>query len=168
MKHAILGAGAVGGLVGTALSSLGEDVTVVVRPEKLPSHPGNLVLERVSVSGSLTAPAKAVATLTEPVDVLWIATKTYQLLTALEAVQVLPGRVVPLLNGVDHVAVLRARFGQERVVPGTIAVEAERIAPGRFIQRSPFVRLNLAVSGERLLGAIIGQLSNLGFTCKFI
>ena len=36
MKHAILGAGAIGGLVGTVLSSLGEEVTVVVRPEKLP------------------------------------------------------------------------------------------------------------------------------------
>ena len=35
MDHAILGAGAIGGLVGTALASLGEDVTLIVRPEKL-------------------------------------------------------------------------------------------------------------------------------------
>jgi len=35
MRHAILGAGAIGGLVGTVLGSLGEDVTVIVRPEKL-------------------------------------------------------------------------------------------------------------------------------------
>ncbi len=46
MKHAILGAGAIGGLVGTVLASLGEDVTVVVRPEKLASYPANLTLER--------------------------------------------------------------------------------------------------------------------------
>jgi 2-dehydropantoate 2-reductase len=166
MKHAILGAGAIGGLVGTVLSSLGEDVTVVVRPEKLSSYPANLTLERPS--GSLTAPAKAIASLTEAVDVLWIATKTYQLQAALEAAQVSPGCVVPLLNGVDHVAVLRERFGRERVVPGTIAVEAEKIAPGRFIQRSPFVLLNLASSGKPLLGAIIGQLGNHGFNCQFI
>jgi 2-dehydropantoate 2-reductase len=76
--------------------------------------------------------------------------------------------VIPLLNGVDHIAVLRARFGQERVVPATIAVEAERTAPGRFIQRSPFVRLNIAGSGEPLLGAIVKRLGNLGFTCQFI
>src|SRR5208282_890588 len=166
MRHAILGAGAIGGLVGTVLASLGENVTVVVRAEKLPSYPGSLVLERPS--GSLTAPAKAVASLTEAVDVLWIATKTYQLQAALEAVQLAPGCVVPLLNGVDHVAVLRTQFGRERVVPGTIAVEAERTAPGRFIQRSPFVLLNLASSGESLLGAIIGQLGNHGFNCQFI
>ncbi|HKM47684.1 MAG TPA: ketopantoate reductase family protein [Terriglobales bacterium] len=166
MKHAILGAGAIGGLVGAVLSSLGEDVKVIVRPEKLPGYPQSLVLERPS--GSLTAPAKAVASLTTPVDVLWIATKTYQLQAALEAVQLAPGWLLPLLNGVDHVAVLRARFGRDRVVPATIAVEAERTAPGRFIQRSPFVLLNLASSGEPLLGTIIGQMGKLGFTCQFI
>jgi 2-dehydropantoate 2-reductase len=79
-----------------------------------------------------------------------------------------PAHVVPLLNGVDHVAVLRARFGSERVAPATISVEAERTAPGRFIQRSPFVRFNLAAALEPLLGGIIGRLGNLGFTCQFI
>jgi 2-dehydropantoate 2-reductase len=166
MKHAILGAGAIGGLVGTALSSLGEEVTVVVRPEKLATYPANLTLERPS--GPLTASAKAITTLTEPVDVLWIATKTYQLQSALEAVQTSPRCVVPLLNGVDHVEVLRARFRSECIVPGTIAVEAEKIAPGRFIQRSPFVLLNLASSGEAMLGAIAERLGTLGFTCKFL
>jgi 2-dehydropantoate 2-reductase len=148
------------------LASLGEDVTVVVRAEKLAGYPANLSLERPS--GSLTAAARAVAALTEPVDVLWIATKTYQLEDALTAVKALPGCTVPLLNGVDHVAVLRTRFGPEHVIPGTIAVEAERIAPGRFIQRSPFVRFNLAASGEPLFGAIVARLGELGFTCKFI
>ncbi|MBZ5616200.1 MAG: 2-dehydropantoate 2-reductase [Acidobacteriia bacterium] len=166
MKHAILGAGAVGGLVGTVLSSLGEEVTVVVRPEKLPDYPANLLLERPS--GSITAPAKPVTALSKAVDVLWIATKTYQLQTALETVRTLPGCMVPLLNGVDHVAVLRARFGRERVAPATISVEAERTTPGRFIQRSPFVRFNLTASLEPLLGGIIGQLGNLGFSCQFI
>ncbi len=166
MKHAILGAGAIGGLVGAVLASLGEEVTVVVRPEKLASYPANLLLERPS--GSIAAPAKAVTALTEAVDVLWIATKTYQLQAALEAVRVSPAHVVPLLNGVDHVAVLRARFGSERVAPATIAVEAERISPGRFIQRSPFVRFNLAASLQPLLGGIVAQLGNLSFTCQFI
>jgi 2-dehydropantoate 2-reductase len=168
MKHAILGAGAIGGLIGTVLASVGEEVTVVVRPEKLASYPADLTLERPSGSASITAPAKSVSSLTEPVDVLWIATKTYQLETALQTVQASPRCVTPLLNGVDHVAALRARFGNERVVPATIAVEAEKLAPGRFIQRSPFVRLNLASSGEALLGPIVRQFTNLGFTCQFI
>jgi len=166
MEHAILGAGAIGGLVGTAVASLGEDVTVLVRPEKLPGYPANLSVERLS--GAITAPAKAAATLTKPVDVLWITTKTYQLEIALRAVQSLPRCIVPLLNGVDHVEVLRAHFGRDRVLPATIAVEAERVGPGRFMQRSPFVNLNLAASGEPLMGAIVARLRDLGFTCGFI
>ncbi len=166
MEHAVLGAGAIGGLVGTALASLGEGVTVLVRPERLPGYPANLSVERPS--GAITAPAKVAATLPNPVDVLWIATKTYQLRTALQAVQSLPRCIVPLLNGVDHVEVLRAHFGRDRVLPATIAVEAERIAPGRFVQRSPFVNLNLPASGEQVLGAIVARLRDLEFTCRFI
>jgi 2-dehydropantoate 2-reductase len=166
MRHAILGAGAIGGLVGTVLGSLGEDITVIVRPERLAGYPGGLSLERPS--GTITAPAKAVARLTQPVDVLWIATKTYQLQAALEAVEAAPGTVVPLLNGIDHVAALRSRFGHDHVVPATIAVEAERLAPGRFVQRSPFVRFNLGAGLEPLLGPMVVRLTNLGFTCQLI
>ena len=166
MEHAVLGAGAIGGLIGTAMASLGEGVTVLVRPERLPGYPANLSVERPS--GVITAPAKVATTLPNPVDLLWIATKTYQLKTALQAVQSLPRYIVPLLNGVDHVEILRAHFGRDRVVPATIAVEAERIAPGRFVQRSPFVNLNLAASGEQVLGAIAARLRDLEFTCKFI
>jgi 2-dehydropantoate 2-reductase len=166
MEHAVLGAGAIGGLVGTALASLGEGVTLLVRPERLPGYPANLSVERPS--GAITAPAKVAATLANPVDVLWIATKTYQLKMALQAVQSLPRCIVPLLNGVDHVEVLRAYFGRDRVLPATVAVEAERIAPGRFVQRSPFVNLNLAASGEQVLGVLVARLRDLEFTCKFI
>jgi 2-dehydropantoate 2-reductase len=166
MRHAILGAGAIGGLVGTVLGSLGEDVTVIVRPEKLAGYPDKLSLERPS--GTLTAPAQAVARLKQPVDMLWIATKTYQLHDALEQVESAPNAVVPLLNGVDHIATLRSHYGHDHVIPATIAVEAERLAPGYFLQRSPFVRFNLAASAEPLLGAIVTRLIALGFTCQFV
>jgi 2-dehydropantoate 2-reductase len=166
MEHAVLGAGAIGGLVGTAVASLGESVTLLVRSERLPGYPANVSVERPS--GAITAAAKVAATLANPIDVLWIATKTYQLKMALQAVHSLPRCIVPLLNGVDHVEVLRAHFGHDRVLPATVAVEAERIAPGRFAQRSPFVNLNLAASGEQVLGGIVARLRDLEFTCKFI
>ena len=168
MEHAILGAGAIGGLVGTMVASLGESVTLLVRAERLPGYPADLSVERPSGAVAITGPAKVATTLLNPVDVLWITTKTYQLETALRAVRSLPRCIVPLLNGVDHVEVLRAHFGRDRVLPGTIAVEAERIAPGRFVQRSPFVNLNLVAGGEQVLGAIVARLRDLGFTCRFI
>ena len=165
MKHAILGAGAIGGLVGTALASLGEEVIMIVRPGKLAGYPPILTLERPSET--LTAAARSVAELTEPVDALWISTKTYHLETALATIEVAPAKIVPLLNGIDHIAMLRQRFGQGRVVPATIAVEAERTALGHFVQRTP-VRLGLAATGEALLKHTVAGLESLGFTCRFV
>jgi 2-dehydropantoate 2-reductase len=165
MDHAILGVGAVGGLMGTALATLGERVTLVVRPESLASYPRNVMLSRAH--DSMVAPAETTATLSAPIDVLWVATKAYQLHSALDAVRVLPKCVVPLLDGLDHIETLRARFGDARVVPGSIAVEAEKIAPGEFLQRSSFLRLSLAAGGKASLGQIVTRLGELGFTSNF-
>jgi 2-dehydropantoate 2-reductase len=152
--------------MGTALASLGEDVTLILRPATLPGYPETLVLERPS-SGALNGKAKAVDKLAAPVDVLWVATKTYQLEAALSVVDAAPKMIVPLLNGVDHVAVLRQRFAAERVIAATISVEAVQLGPGRFAHRSP-VRLSLAAAGEPVLGDIVRQLEGLGFFCRFI
>ncbi len=165
MKHAVLGVGAIGGLMGVALEFIGEQVTLVVRAEKLPTYPRQLSLEQPT--RTIPAAARPVSKLTEAVDVLWIATKTYQLEAALASVEAIPRTVVPLLNGVDHVAMLRSHFGDNRVVPATIAVGADRPEEGRFVQGSP-VRLNVAGSGEKLLGAVLGSLQEkLGFLCRF-
>lgn len=166
MKHAVLGAGAIGGLIGTTLAALGEDVTMIVRPEKLASFPDRLTLEQPN--REVTGPVVAASKLAQAVNVLWIATKTYQLQAALDAINAEPGIVVPLLNGVDHVAVLRARFGADRVVPATIAVGADRLAEGHFRQGSA-VRLNLAEAGKPLLEDVLRRLQDrFGFVCGFI
>jgi 2-dehydropantoate 2-reductase len=165
MKHAVLGAGAIGGLMATALAAIGEDVTLIVRRHKLHSHPERLTLERPA--GTIAASVRVAAKLTQPVDVLWIATKAHDLASALEAVEAIPGIVVPLLNGTDHVPVLHTRFGNQHVVPGTIAVEAERLAEGHFAQRSG-VRLSVAVEGEPVLREVLARLQEqLGFVCQF-
>jgi 2-dehydropantoate 2-reductase len=69
---------------------------------------------------------------------------------------------------VEHVEALRARFGGERVLPATIAVEAEKLSPGCFVQRSPFVNLNLSAAAQPLLDTIVTGLCDLQFTCKFV
>ncbi len=146
--HAILGAGGVGGFVGAVLAFAGARVIVLLRPESFPGYPHALTLE--SPLGNLSAPVVPALTLEEPVDVLWVTPKATQLGASLGAVPD-PGlvrMVVPLLNGVDHVALLRSRFTPERVVPGTIACEVERVAPGRIVHRSSFARLAFAAAGE--------------------
>jgi 2-dehydropantoate 2-reductase len=165
MKHAILGAGAIGGMLGTALASLGHEVILVVRPLKAASYPKELVLERPN--GTLTAKARAVPELTERTDVLWIATKTYQLDDALTSIVEVPPAILPLLNGIDHMADLRSRYGDDHVIAATIAVEAERTSDSHFAQRSP-VRLNISSGGESLLSDTAQELRDLGFLVSFI
>ena len=166
MKHAILGAGAIGGLMATALGYIGEDVALIVRPEKLPGYPQTLTLHQPE--RTVTAAAHPIAQLTEPVDALWIATKTYQLESALQPIVATPRAVLPLLNGTDHVALLRSHFGIDRVIPATIAVGADRKAEGEFVQGN-IVRLHVAARGEALLGKVLASLQErLGFICAFI
>jgi 2-dehydropantoate 2-reductase len=168
VKHAILGAGGVGGLIGAALAHQGDQVTLLLRPETLARHPRYLRLE--GPSGYVEAPVRIDAELREPVDVLWVTVKAYQLVAALRAVPRNGSRivtVVPLLNGIDHVALLRRSFNQESVVPGTIAVESERVAPGHIIQRSPFARLAFSATGERRLEGLATRLRHVGFSCEF-
>ncbi len=177
MEHTILGAGAIGGLLGTALASLGHNVNLIVRREKLSGYPRELILERPPETIRAAVDRQSdifgatgvtlITELSQPTEVLWIATKTYQLEDALDLIKAKPRTIVPLLNGVDHIAVLRSRYGQDRVVPATIAVEADRIADGHFVQRSP-VRLNLSATGEAVLGDTAQELRDLGFLCSFI
>src|SRR5271170_679773 len=167
MRHAILGAGGVGGLVGACLAHAGASVTLVVRSEALENYPKQLRLE--SPFGNFTVDV-AVAAEVLAVDVLWIAVKATQLEPALAAFKNADAvrAIVPLLNGIDHVALLRSKYGAERVIPATIAVESERVAPGHIVQRSPFARLNVSSAGRALLGATVDHLQQMGFECRFV
>ena len=53
--------------------------------------------------------------------------------------------MLPLLNGLDHLAVLRERFGAgTTVLAGTIRVEADRPEPGVVVHTSPFLLVEMA------------------------
>jgi 2-dehydropantoate 2-reductase len=94
--------------------------------------------------GDFVAHPGATACLTEPVDVLIVATKAAGLRDALERVQAPANLILPLLNGLDHLAVLRERFGEDAVVAGTIRVEADRPEPGVVVHTSQFLRVDMA------------------------
>ena len=167
MKHAILGAGGVGGLIAACLAHAGDPVALVVRRDAVARYPKQLRLE--SAFGNFSVDV-AIAAEAPPVDVLWLTVKATQLDGALGAIEDFNGikAIVPLLNGIDHIALLRSKYGAKRVIPATIAVESERIAPGHIIHRSPFARLNVLSSGKTLLGGTIDELQKIGFTCGYI
>ena len=88
------------------------------------------------------------------VDVVWITPKSTELEAALAlapADAVKAARVIPLMNGVDHMAVLRARF--ERVLAGSIRVASVRGADGRILQPSAFIKMDLAGDGAHAVAA---------------
>jgi 2-dehydropantoate 2-reductase len=167
LRHAILGAGGVGGLIGACLAHAGDSVTLVVRPESVDQYPKKLNLE--SPFGNFEVDVAVVAEV-PPVDVVWLTVKATQLESALIALKNFePIRaIVPLLNGIDHVPLLSAKYGADRVIPATIAVETERVSAGHIVHRSPFARLNVLSAGRGLLGATLDKLQQIGFTCRFI
>ena len=107
LKHAILGAGGVGGLIGACLARSGDSVTMVLRPESLAKYPEQLQLE--SAFGNFSVPVARAAEVPSA-DVLWITVKATQLDKALASFTKPDSvkAIVPLLNGIDHLAVLRA------------------------------------------------------------
>ena len=163
----MLGVGGVGGLMGACLARLGDPVTLVVRRESLASYPEQLKLE--SPFGNFSVPVGRSAEV-PPVDVLWIAVKATQLTDSLAALTHPESvkAIVPLLNGINHLDLLRSKYGYDRVIAATIAVESERVAPGYIIHRSPFARLNVSSAGRALLASTLDQLQKMGFECRFI
>ncbi len=142
-RIAILGPGGVGGFLAGALDRAGEDVTIVAREETAEALARDGLEVRSVRLGEFDAKPRAVARLTDDVDVLVVATKSTGLEEALDRVIGEPGLVVPLLNGLDHLDLLRARYGP-RAVAGTIRIEGTRVATGVIEQTSPFLRIDLA------------------------
>ena len=143
-RVAVIGPGGVGGLVAAALARAGEDVRVVARAETAARIAERGIEVRSVVLGDFTAPVAAVERLEEDADVTVIATKAATLRDAMDRVAADPGLVLPLLNGLDHVAVLRERFGDPAVVAATIRVESDRPEPGIVVQTSPFLWIEMA------------------------
>jgi 2-dehydropantoate 2-reductase len=167
LRHAILGAGGVGGLIGACLARSGAPVSLVVRPESLAKYPEKLQLE--SPFGNFSVPVARAAEV-PACDVLWITVKATQVDSALAALTRPESvrAIVPLLNGIDHLAMLRSKYGADRVIAATIAVETERVRPGQIVHRSSFARLNVSSAGRDLLGGTVEALQSQGFECKFI
>ena len=144
MQHAILGVGGIGGLIGGALARAGADVVLIMRPETLAGYGGRLAVESV-VLGDFEVEVPAAAQLDRTVDVLWVTPKAPALESALALAppeQVGEAVVIPFLNGVDHVALLRERYAN--VVAGAIRVESERAATAHIRQLSPFLLVDLS------------------------
>ncbi|MDQ6805476.1 MAG: 2-dehydropantoate 2-reductase [Actinomycetota bacterium] len=147
---AVLGPGGVGGFIAAALARADDDVVVVAQEPAAQTIAREGIEVRSVRLGDFTARPRALSSLEEPAEVLIVATKASGLREALTRIGAPPGLVVPLLNGLDHLEVLRAHFGPGRVAAGAIRIESDRAAPGRIVHTSPFLRVDLAADDAAL------------------
>ena len=159
MKIAVLGPGGVGGLLAGALWRSGSDVTVIAREDTaaLISRQGLRV--RSVLLGDFEARPRALSSTSEPFEVMIVATKAAGLAAALDRVQRAPALVLPLLNGLDHLELLRARFSPRTVLAGAIRVESDRSEPGVIVHSSPFLLVDMAAR-DRACGAALQALGD--------
>lgn len=146
---AVLGPGAVGGSLTVRLANAGIRTICVARPETT----GIIALAGIVVESrgeTLTARPEVTEQLAQPVGLVLVAVKAPGLEEALERVDpaaVEDGVVVPLLNGIEHMDAVRARFG-ERVAAGSVShFQAFRVGRVQIIETTPAPLLTIASDG---------------------
>jgi 2-dehydropantoate 2-reductase len=169
VKVAVLGPGGVGGLVAGALERAGTPTLVVAREPTAEAIARDGLHVSSVLLGDFVAHPRTTAVLEEEIHVVIVATKASGLLAALERVRAPVGLVLPLLNGLDHIPVLRTHFGEETVVAGTIRVEADRPRAGVVTHTSKFLLVEMAsrhAQARATMEALAGVLSDAGVKAR--
>lgn len=165
---AIVGAGGAGGYFGARWAEAGHRVMLVARGAHLEAiRQRGLRIE--SPLGDATVELAAVDDPREgrPVDLVVIATKTWQLEEAIARVGALvgPGTVLfGVQNGVDSASILAKRFGAERVLGGTCKIISFIAAPGvvRHLGVPPILHFGEMSGGLSDRVAALGRELDLG------
>ncbi len=135
---AVLGPGAVGGALAVPLVLAGHRTICVARAATAAAIARD-GLTLVRPGEDLHARPEAVEELGEPVDVLLVAVKATGLEDALGRIGEVPTVAASLLNGLEHVDVVRRRLGH-RVGAGSVKrLEAYRESPTRIVQATEAV-----------------------------
>ena len=135
MRTLIVGAGGLGGFYGARLLAAGRDVTFLVRAKtaaQLAEH--GLQMKSPAGDVSIAHPPMVLAEgITQPFDLIILTCKAGDLAGAMDSLAPAMGAgsmILPLLNGMAHMATLDARFGRGRVLGGACFISATRDADG--------------------------------------
>lgn len=146
MRVLVLGAGGIGGYFGARLHDAGGDVSFMVRPARAENLKAN-GLRVSSPLGDTTLTPQLITAGANPgagFDVVILSCKAYDLDSASDAIAPVlnSGSVVlPLLNGMAHLATLDARFGRERVLGGVAHISVALGPDGAIAHLNKFQRL---------------------------
>jgi 2-dehydropantoate 2-reductase len=135
VRIAVVGVGGVGGYFGGRLAQAGADVIFIARGDNLAAlREQGLRIESI-IGDAFVAPVQATDDPAQagPVDMVLVATKTWQLDEAIDLMRPLIGPetgVVPLLNGVEASDRLAAALGESHALNGICYIFVARVAPG--------------------------------------
>lgn len=132
MKIAVIGAGAIGSVLGGLLAHHGHDVTLIGRQP----HVGRIQQDGLSIDGvlgHLSIPVTAAETLDFAPDVAIIATKTQDVRQAiLENKEVLrESSIITIQNGIQASHIAAELLGKHNIFSGVILFGATFLEPGK-------------------------------------
>jgi 2-dehydropantoate 2-reductase len=138
MRFLVLGAGALGGYFGGRLVEAGVDVTFLVRPARAAAlAAGGLAIDSPFGDARLTVKTVTAEALAPGYDVILLTCKSYDLADAIATLRpAVDARtaILPVLNGMAHMAVLDEAFGREAVLGGLCKIQATLTPDGTVKQ----------------------------------
>jgi 2-dehydropantoate 2-reductase len=140
MRFLILGAGGLGGYFGAILQRGGADVTFLVRPRRATQLADRGLVVRTP-TGAIEQRVKTILAgeVDGHYDCVFLACKAYDLDSAIEAIAPALGdgsAILPVLNGINHIALLSERFGAAHVLGGMTIVAATVTPEGDIIRQA--------------------------------
>ena len=150
MRILIVGAGALGGLVGAYLTRAGEDVTLLevnTARARLLTDAGLQIMS--AAEGEVRVSVNVVTTVAElqPFDLVFIAVKTYQTEDAVRAVMAATGpgtRFLTMQNGIGNTETIARIVGPERTLCGITYNSVQHAGPGRLQFRAGVKPIQIA------------------------
>ncbi|WP_171041220.1 ketopantoate reductase family protein [Sinomonas susongensis] len=164
MRILIAGAGATGGYFGARLVQAGRDVTFLVRQRRADQLARGLRL--VSPGSEETIPVRALTAEQldgdGPYDLVLLALKAGALESVLGQIGPAIGPetlILPFLNGMRHLELLNERFGEERVLGGSVRVVTLVEGDGAIRQVLPLAEIVLGAQpgGPAERAAAVGR-----------
>ncbi|MEU0084712.1 ketopantoate reductase family protein [Streptomyces sp. NPDC006274] len=126
MRILVVGAGATGGYFGARLAEAGRDVTFLVRPERADRLRSTGLVIRGPHGDLRLDPSLVTADeLPGAYDLVLLGVKAYALNVAIGNLVPAVGphtAILPMLNGMRHIAVLKRKFGPQAVLGGVCQV----------------------------------------------
>lgn len=150
MRILVVGAGSTGGYFGACLAKNGRDVTFLVREKRAEQlRRQGLVVHAHSGTFTLHPQTIVASEITAPFDLIILTVKSFGLTQAIRDITPAVGPntlILPVLNGMKHIATLCETFGGEKVLGGLCKIHSTLNDQAEILQMSA---LHQICYGER-------------------